>query len=532
MAGVAGCAAGYLAVWVYLAHPIAGRVYSWLTAAGALAAIVVLARRPGYRAIMRAVDVAAPLILLFVVTLFLVTAVFSCTKNPVMTSLNNACHLSGLTGDNRVPQIFAHNLLNRQPRAIIWDWQGSARPPLQSGAVLMQLPLAGAGDWRRLSYESLGVLLQVMVLPAMWGVLRFLRLSGWRIAVVLTMFVFTGFFVFQSVFVWPKLIAAALVLTALMLLFFNRPNPWLWLLGGAAAGLGMLGHTGVAFTLLPMGLLLVLLKRYRRSWGHILRAALGAAAVFLPWMAYQRLFDPPGDQLLKWHFAGIWQPSPTPADPSFGELFEQSYGGLTLGQIVDFKIYNFAYLIGHGYGGGELAGRGAPAELRSAEMFVVLYGLALFNLAFVLLLVPMLRRRLAGIADVSRLKLMAVISAITLVVWPIALYGPGGIGTTAATFQGSYAMMAMLYAVLGTILTVLPRRVLVPLALLQVAYTVVVWFLLVWWRHNLHWSYVPFALLGGAATLAGFWYAGRRLDASPDGAEGAPDGAALPARTG
>ncbi|WP_432825497.1 hypothetical protein [Dactylosporangium sp. CA-092794] len=163
------------------------------------------------------------------------------------------------------------------------------------------------------------VLLQVLCVPAVWALLRALRLTGYRLIVVLTMFLFTGFFVYNSVFVWPKLLAASMTLTAFALLFFGRPARSMWALAGVAAGAGMVAHAGVAFTLLPMGLLL-LRRRYRPSWQHLGLTAAGGALLQAPWMAYRKIIDPPGDQLLKWHLAGVWQPAFGPDQRSLTEL--------------------------------------------------------------------------------------------------------------------------------------------------------------------------------------------------------------------
>src|SRR6185295_10615381 len=75
------------------------------------------------------------------------------------------------------------------------------------------------------------------------------------------------------------------------------------LAGAIFAGLAWLSHGGAAFSLIAVAPWV--LWRVFRGEG---RAWLAAAAVFLllavPWFAYQRFYDPPGDRLLKWHLGG------------------------------------------------------------------------------------------------------------------------------------------------------------------------------------------------------------------------------------
>ena len=90
----------------------------------------------------------AALALLLLLTLGYTAITFSCTAGPGAGSVNAFCHLNGFTGDNVLPQIFADNIHHGDPRTITWDWQGSDRPPLQSGVQLLQAPLTESASWR------------------------------------------------------------------------------------------------------------------------------------------------------------------------------------------------------------------------------------------------------------------------------------------------------------------------------------------------------------------------------------------------
>ena len=70
------------------------------------------------------------------------------------------------------------------------------------------------------------------------------------------------------------------------------------------AGLAWLSHGGTVFSLLALGIMGLVW----RPWPSV-RALAAAALTFVllaaPWTAYQKLYDPPGDRLVRWHLGGI-----------------------------------------------------------------------------------------------------------------------------------------------------------------------------------------------------------------------------------
>jgi hypothetical protein len=517
VAGVVGGLVAYGALWAYFVSDRVGRAYSYLTLAVAAVCVVLLLLRSASRALLFKVDVAAPLALLGLVTMFYAAITFSCTvPGPYhqVAALNDSCHLSGLTGDNIIPQIFGDNIIAGVPKATIWFWQTSARPPLQTGAALMQDPLIHGFGGYVLGYELVTVLLQVLWVPALWALLRALKLSGYRQVAVLTMGMCTGFFFFNSVFVWPKLVAAAMTLTALILLFFAKRSWWTWTLAGLAAGTGLLAHSGVAFTLIPMGILL-LMRRYRPQLRYLALTAVAGVLTLVPWELYQRSYDPPGDQLLKYHFAGVWEPFDGVTKPQpLGHVVVKAYTDPPLSTILHNKWMNVASYVGYPGTGLHIAGGGWWGHVRATEFSFVIWGLGLFNLALVLLLLPAVRRRLGPAMDVSRLRLMFAIVGLNLVLETLVEYGSGL--TTPAIFQGSYALMMLLFGGLGAVLTVLPKPAVNVLVALNAAYFAVVWIGLVWWPdHHFHRSFALLSALSGVALLATLWLAARSLTSAP-----------------
>ena len=65
---------------------------------------------------------------------------------------------------------------------------------------------------------------------------------------------------------------------------------------------------------------------------------------YLPWILYQKIYDPPGDRLLKWHLAGYIYPTPR----SFPQVLTKAYSDLSYRQILDTKLHNFAIVFNPG----------------------------------------------------------------------------------------------------------------------------------------------------------------------------------------
>jgi hypothetical protein len=99
---VIGCLAGYVAFWTYFARRPAGEAYSIasIVAGAACLVLLVLLLRPANRRSLAALDVAVPLVLLYLVSLCYVSVTFACSITTPVTYLNQFCHLSTFTGDD------------------------------------------------------------------------------------------------------------------------------------------------------------------------------------------------------------------------------------------------------------------------------------------------------------------------------------------------------------------------------------------------------------------------------------------------
>jgi hypothetical protein len=370
---------------------------------------------------------------------------------------------------------------------------------------LLQAPLTESRSWRVLSYEVLTVLLQAMWLPALWGLLRALKVSTRTFALVAAMCACTGLFFFNSVFTWPKLLPAALVVLACGVWFFDRRGPWTWVIGGLAAGAAMVAHGGVVFTLVPIGVAL-LLPRHRPPWTSLAVAAAAALVMLAPWQAYQRLYDPPGDRLLKMHLAGM----PLPDERSLGELLRTRYGDDGISGTAANKTANVTTVLGAQNVQYHLLGKGRTGIVRDEEFRYLILCFGAFTLGWLVLLTRRGRRRVREAADPDRLRLVFGLAGASLLLWILLMYGPA----TTHLHQGSYATMLLLFAGLGVLFSVLPTWVTRIGLAVQVAYWAVIWVAAVWRGHHLHWGYLAVSFVASAG-LAGTLYRLHRRDGAP-----------------
>ncbi len=130
---------------------------------------------------------------------------------------------SARPGDNLIPLFFAEKIYAHQPVSPICcgDWLSSDRPPLQAGIFLLQRPLRLLGSVG-LQYQLVGTVLQCLWICGVWTLLRALEAPAQRIRQVLGFLIFSGFLFYNSVYVWPKLLAATLVL--FVLAYCSKPG--------------------------------------------------------------------------------------------------------------------------------------------------------------------------------------------------------------------------------------------------------------------------------------------------------------------
>ena len=451
--------AGYAAFWCYLASPALGRA---VTAAWVLAAVAapVAVLRTGIRR-----DAAMQLLLTFAVGLFYLAVLYL-----PATGIGAEQRFFVLRpSDNVLPQLFAERIYTGQdPRVPLAGWQSSDRPPLQTGIQLLVRPLFHVAPAHlRAEYEIVGLIAQLLWLPAAWLLCVRAGMSSRRF--VLALAIFSGFFLYNTVYTWPKLLAAGFCVAALVFaLPAQRENRAASLtLAGICAALALLAHGSSAFFVLPAVALVI---AFRRPPARTLVAALAAGVLLLiPWSAYQRFYDPPGDRLLKMHLAGTKGVDPRPA----AAVIAEAYARTPLDDIVRNKLANVTTAVGAAPLLGS-AGTSEPATQvnlwRLRERESVTAALGVVNLGWLVLPWWWWRRSTAGALrrNIGGLLALALASA---AFWCAAMWGPAATVTTHA----AYALELVLFVALGAVLGDLPRAAAAAVLALAVADLLVTW---------------------------------------------------------
>jgi hypothetical protein len=463
-------AAGYLALWPYLLGQSIGK--------GVSLGIIVLSvcallhagyRRPIERNFLRAALFCGALMIL--ITTFYSAIGFLYQRSPDPGIQAEERFAWPMPADNILPNVLVDDLYNGKPfRPFLFiDWKSSDRPPLQSAAVLLQRPL-WLSKQSKFDYQILGTFLQSMWAASLWLLLETLAVGRKTAIVVFSFCLFSGFFILHSFFVWPKLLAAAFFIIAVVVLRFpeggtERCDLMDTTIGCSAIGLAMLSHGGIAFSVIALAVFI--LARGRLPGVRVSAAGLAALfALLLPWSAYQKWYDPPGDRLLKWHLAGVIDRD----NRSFRQAFIDAYTKVPVSKIVANKIANVRTLIGpgpwedlrHARSSGASQSKRLLQWYKIGTFFFMFQMLGVLNLGFPAFLWARLfsgeLKQTPMVASLERLVLLAIVS---LAVWCALIYIPG----STVIHAGSYGTVMLLFTALSvSLMTVIPKLTYVLLA--------------------------------------------------------------------
>lgn len=347
---ILACFCGYLAFWIYFANPLCGKIFS-AACAGLAVFAAVKERRRLFSPPMR-LELVWPLAIVASIGIFVLSFgfLYGGTEKPLRTSTNRFSH--ALPVDQCLPLWGAIKIYNGRTIVETWrdTWRFSDRPPLQTGIVLLQSPLfmdTEKNDCVDLHYLCLAVPLQCLALAGLWILLRQLKTGRLAAFGVLSFAVLAPVFIVNAFFVWPKLLAVPFLFIVMTELLFRdccddrRDNLATGLIIGASSGLAMLAHGGSFFGLAGIAAAALLCRRWPSA--RIIAAALVPFAVLLlSWTIFQKVYDPPGDALIKMHIGG----SLTPWDGrSITATILDSYARLPLGEIAKKKLMNLVTLL-------------------------------------------------------------------------------------------------------------------------------------------------------------------------------------------
>lgn len=457
MTGLIGIALpGYLAFWLWFFWRPAGHLFSFFVPFTAVWTIVWSWTRLDARGRLSLKAMLIPAALVGIVALAVLAAGFAYggMDNSLTTAAVRFSH--PLPADNRLPFLFAEAVKDdRIPKPFFGDWLSSDRPPLETGLTLLNYPYMPRP--RDLGYEVLAAILQSLWVLGVWLFLIAFRIEGRLIGFILGVTFCSGFIFVNTFFVWPKLLAATFMLAfgAIVLspAYSARIRESLLLCAGAGALLsfGLLSHGGSAFALIGIAITALLLRR-RIGMKALAIVAVTCLVTYLPWLLYQKVYDPPGNRLLKYHLAGVTQVDKR----SFTQTLRDSYSHLTFREWLEIRESNVERMIGPQPEFWRNLGRlltstkpnsqGAQLAflLRDRTFFTLGGCLAVLLVGPLALLIGVVERRRTRNWRVAALIWLCV--ACTLVPWNVLMFAR----TTTVIHQGTYAVV--LLAIAGSLM--------------------------------------------------------------------------------
>jgi hypothetical protein len=433
----------YLLFWVYFLYPAAGELIALLVIT--LGAFECIRKWRDYLLPLPDREtIAASLLVLAGLALSLGSGMlYGGWENPVDTAAKRYLP-EALPADNNMPVLHAERILEDFPiKPYFMEQQSSDRPPLQS-SVLMFLDVL---TWEPATQETvIGMILQASAVACIFLFLRSLEISRWTALTCTVGVMFSGNFIAHSFYVWPKLLPAGLLAVLLMLLFsqrlkeFQSTKFWtIWV--GTLTALALLSHGGSIFALFPIYLVWVLGNPGRRIIQGI-QAFIPFLALVCLWTWYQKVWDPPGDGMLKWHLAGYIYPT----EESFLTILKQQYSLLTVDTWLEGKIENLKSVFGSYE---DMLGllREKPwvegfAKIRAEAFYRLFISFGMWNLCWLLLPFALFKQ---GEARVTIFRLFSIWVA-GVIIWILVMYLPG----STAIHHGS-----LFFPVLGTVILIL-----------------------------------------------------------------------------
>jgi hypothetical protein len=439
---------GYLAFWLaYASYAVFGVVKIAVLALLLVRLAFVIY---GRRLMSHLSWLGEPLLYVFLFFLIVLTLGFSNggTDLPHQTAARRFGY--ELPVDNLISMIVADALkLGRIASPLYSDWLSSDRPPLQTGLYLLLTIRTG-----ELGYQIVASWLQATFLFGVWGLGVAAALPTAARRLVLLACCLLPPAILNTFYVWPKLLAVGYLLLAFALVFRRRssdePSGVTGAIIGGLAALALLSHGSAAFALIGFAVTVLVFW----AWPPLKTMLYGAATVLLlyvPWIFYQQVIDPPGNRLLKWHLAGAVDID----SRGFLTTLREGYGALSWHDYLAGKLENVKVMIGTWPANlMEIArlivGRDADVApaIRIADFFQFLPSLHVFALALIVALALLAFMRADERPQRDFALRMIVALAATCVGFVILIFIPG----QTINHVGTYATQVMATAFAVTVL--------------------------------------------------------------------------------
>ncbi len=252
--------------------------------------------------------------------------------------------------DNQLPSLVGEYLARLNLADLdLNPWLISDRTPLSYGLhAWLRAPtllLTRGNDGPHIApfvHTLIGIVLNTAWVPVLVHMLRRIGLTVRITALALSVTTLLPFCIFNSVYIWPKLLGASFGLLAIWLLLIERTKPETeteqrsrWIQAALLSAMALLSHGGTVFGILAM-LALAFTYSPRPRLSTLLASGLAGVSLLVPWMLWQRVVQPNGNALLKSVFGGTYGFD----ERTVGvlETIQRSYAQITVGDWLGMKL--------------------------------------------------------------------------------------------------------------------------------------------------------------------------------------------------
>jgi hypothetical protein len=460
----------YFIFWVYLYNNLAGIAFSLMTVGVGLLSLV--KKRAFFAELAGTTNFYLPLSLTALAGWFYLCVLFGVGEGNYLHEMHiNRRFLPWTMGADNIIALYISDLLYngdnvRSLNFGMYKWLFTDRPPLFYAVVSYLMPfsflfgknykaieLFGKGNEALgLFYQFAGTMVQSTWIAGLWSLCGYFRLKAVETWFVHGACILSGFFMYHTLYLWPKVITIPMVVMCFVSLLKRSDEDVIGFsriaVGAAAGALAYLFHGGAAFSLLALGTML-LLKPYRPGLKQLAAGFVVFISVLMPWNMYTRFCDPPGNRLFNLHFAGHYESD----NLSTLEAVVNGYSSLDLKTIARNKLTNFKII----FRIPNMKEFLNISEIRTKSYDHMIYSLGLLNLGFLIILYLKFVKRPPPRLSFT-LKVLLSFTVLYIVYWALLLFGPTGypqIGI-ATLHQGSFANYMFLCLTAGLLICRLP----------------------------------------------------------------------------
>ncbi len=452
---VLSCAISYTLFWVFFFDIAVGRIVGQIyLCVPTFFLVISKTLRQDLKFLFQNKNFKFPLILMILLTTFQLNMLNSVSRGEELTPISQNKIGHQMPPDCYLPKWFSdmwfvYNYKDQQRgKSGNVGHRSGDRPPLQAAIFLslrqLNYPISTSAN----EYQFIATFLQSSWILAFWFLFQLIRARSSMVIYTLLLATFSSLTFFNGIFVWPKLLSACLWILGFCFWFLADTSIIISIFTGLTFALNLLSHGSTAFALIPVAILSVI-RFKKKPFLHLVIAGITFFASYLPWILYQKLYDPPSDQVAKLHLTDVdyfIQPNADLTTPIFKAMIE-SLKKLTFEQWLQNRFKNLTRPFTN-YNPFAVFTQ-TVSQVRVDDFFYLANN---FIFLFPLLLLILVRWPIKDKQLATKLRLIFYNVLIGLFSWAMLMLAPD----TTVIHQGPYGLFLMLFVLIGALLSCLP----------------------------------------------------------------------------